>query len=98
MPENTSHACQKPQSLIDRIIKTTTDEGDLIIDPFAGTFSCGRAAKMLHRDYVGIEINKDFYEEGIKFVESGLGKKSIRNDHYKSVKKHKDQIRLREVG
>lgn len=55
MPENTGHPTQKPEKLLAKIILASSNEGDVVFDPFAGAGSSLVAAKKLHRQYVGIE-------------------------------------------
>ena len=50
-----AHPTQKPQSLLHRVIVGTTNPGDVILDPFFGTGTTGAVAKMLGRDFIGIE-------------------------------------------
>lgn len=50
-----AHPTQKPQSLLHRILVGTTNPGDVILDPFFGTGTTGAVAKMLGRDFIGIE-------------------------------------------
>ncbi len=59
------HSTQKPVELLKRIILTTSNEGDLILDPMAGTGTTGHVAKELKRDFVMIEREKK-YIEGMK--------------------------------
>lgn len=54
------HPTQKPESVLERIILSSTKEGDLILDPFNGSGTTGVVAKKLNRKYIGIEIEKDF--------------------------------------
>jgi len=58
------HPTQKPQNLLRKLIKIFTDEGDMVIDPVAGSASSLVAAKLMGRKCAGFEINKDFYELG----------------------------------
>lgn len=60
MPENTAHPTQKPEKLIAKIILASSDEGDLILDPFAGSGTTLVAAKKLKRHYIGIEKEKQY--------------------------------------
>ena len=55
MPENTGHPTQKPEKLLAKIILASSNEGDVVFDPFAGAGSSLVTAKKLHRQYVGIE-------------------------------------------
>lgn len=56
------HPCQLPITLLERIILMTTDEGDIVFDPFAGTGTTLVAAKKLGRKYIGIEIDPKYVE------------------------------------
>jgi len=57
--ERVGYPTQKPIILLEQIIKLVTDEGDLILDPFAGSGTTLVAAKMLNRNYLGFDISKD---------------------------------------
>ena len=50
-----------PQNLIEDHIKSWSNEGDVVLDPFIGSGTTALAAKKLNRKYVGIEINNDYY-------------------------------------
>ncbi|SLN68887.1 Modification methylase DpnIIB [Aquimixticola soesokkakensis] len=50
-----AHPTQKPESLLHRILVGCTNPGDVVLDPFFGTGTTGAVAKMLGRDYIGIE-------------------------------------------
>ena len=50
-----AHPTQKPESLLHRILVGTTNPGDVVLDPFFGTGTTGAVAKMLGRDFIGIE-------------------------------------------
>ena len=56
------HPTQKPLDLLERIILASTNEGDLILDPFMGSGTTGVAALKLGRKFVGIEKEKEFIE------------------------------------
>lgn len=66
MEEYENHPTQKPISLLERIIKASTNEGDLVLDPFCGTFTTGFVAKELNRDFIGVEIQEDYYKIGLR--------------------------------
>jgi len=55
-----AHPTQKPESLLHRIIVATTNPGDVILDPFFGTGTTGAVAKMLGRDYIGLEREEGY--------------------------------------
>jgi DNA modification methylase len=58
------HSTQKPIELLKRVILTSTKEGDIILDPLAGTGTTGYVARALKRNFVMIEVNLK-YVEGI---------------------------------
>ncbi|WP_375560698.1 adenine-specific DNA-methyltransferase [Bernardetia sp. OM2101] len=68
MEEYENHPTQKPIALLERIIKASSNEGDVILDPFSGTFTTSYVAKSLNRKSIGIEINEDFTKIGIRRV------------------------------
>lgn len=55
------HPAQKPVKLLKKLIKTFTDEGDVIIDPCCGSGTTLRAAHELNRNSYGFEIDRNFY-------------------------------------
>ena len=57
------HPTQKPVKLLEKLIKIFTDEGDLVIDPVAGSGSTLIAANNMKRKACGFEIKKDFYNQ-----------------------------------
>lgn len=68
MDEYENHPTQKPIALLERIIKASSNEGDVILDPFSGTFTTSFVAKSLNRKSIGIEINEDFTKIGVRRV------------------------------
>jgi len=56
------HTIQKPIKLIERLIKASSKEGDLILDPFAGVGTTFVACKELKRNFIGFDINPEFVE------------------------------------
>jgi len=58
----TGHPSQKPRKLILKMLKWFTKEGDLVFDPFMGTGVVGECCKYLGRDYIGVEIEKKWYD------------------------------------
>jgi len=62
------HQTQKPLELLRRIILASTKQGDVILDPFAGSGTTGVIAGKFNRQFVGIEIEKEFCELAIKRI------------------------------
>jgi len=80
------HEAQKPLALIEFLIKLTTKENQIVLDPFMGSGTTAIAAKHLQRQFIGFEIKKEYYEESLERL------KTIEPD-YKS-NKHVEQIKL----
>ncbi|MEG3848702.1 adenine-specific DNA-methyltransferase [Microcoleus sp. herbarium19] len=76
MPEYENHPTQKPTSLLERIIKASSDEGDVVLDVFSGTFTTSFVAKQLKRKSIGIELQE-------KYVQIGLNRLQINSDDQK---------------
>lgn len=66
MDEYENHPTQKPESLLCRIIKASSNPGDIVLDPFSGSFTTSAVAVRLGRLAIGIELNHDYYEIGIR--------------------------------
>jgi site-specific DNA-methyltransferase (adenine-specific) len=60
MPENTDHPTQKSEKLIAKLILASSQEGDMIFDPFLGSGTTAVVAKKLGRRYCGIELHLDY--------------------------------------
>lgn len=60
MPENTDHPTQKPEKLVAKIILASSNEGDVILDPFLGSGTTSVVAKKLGRKYIGIDMNEEY--------------------------------------
>lgn len=57
--ERVGYPTQKPVLLLERIIELVTDEGDVVLDPFCGSGTTLVAAKLLNREYIGIDISEE---------------------------------------
>lgn len=71
------HPTQKPTQLWTKILNLYTKEGDLILDPFAGSQSLRIACHKLMRDYIGFELDKEYYDKGCKWYEEMTAQMSI---------------------
>ncbi len=69
MSEYEEHPAQKPIVLLERIIAASSNLGDVILDPFAGTFTSARAAANLNRRSTSIEIDEDYLKIGLRRLE-----------------------------
>ncbi len=77
MPENTAHPTQKPEKLMAKIILASTNENDMVLDPFAGSGTTAVAAKKLGRHFVGIEKEEQFCVWAQYRLEKADGNKEI---------------------
>lgn len=66
MPEYEKHPTQKPIKLLERIIKASTNEGDVVLDPFSGTFTTSYVAQTLNRSSIGIELEEAYIKIGLR--------------------------------
>ncbi len=64
------HPTQKPMAILEKIILASTDEGDLILDPFNGSGTTGIVANKLKRKYIGIDLEKEYLDITIKRKEN----------------------------
>lgn len=71
-----NHPCQMPEAILERIIKVSSEEGDLVLDPFGGTGTTAAVAKKLNRHYLSIEISQEYYETIVKRLNGKLKNQS----------------------
>ena len=77
MSENTAHPTQKPEKLIAKLILASSNEGDVVLDPFLGSGTTSVTAKKLGRHYIGIEQNEQYCVWTEKRLEMTDSDKSI---------------------
>jgi len=65
-----AHSTQKPEGLLYRVIMSSTNSGDVILDPFFGTGTTGAVAKMLGRNWIGIERDKTYVKVAQKRIDA----------------------------
>lgn len=76
-----AHTTQKPESLLYRVILSSSNPGDLVLDPFFGTGTTGAVAKKLHRHWIGIERDPEYIkvaQERIDAVAPPLFEEAVR--------------------
>lgn len=66
MPEFEDHPSQKPEALLERIIRASSNPGDVVLDPFAGTFTTSAVAQRLGRRSIGIERAEEYVGVGLR--------------------------------
>jgi len=65
-----NHPAEKPIAIIEKMLLETTKEGDLILDPFAGSGPVPRACKKLNRNFMAFEINPAHHQTALKLMEN----------------------------
>jgi site-specific DNA-methyltransferase (adenine-specific) len=81
MPENTDHPTQKPEKLLAKIILASSNEGDVVLDPFLGSGTTSVVAKKLNRHFIGLEIDEKFCCIAEKRLEMAFMNKEIQGYH-----------------
>lgn len=66
MDEYENHPTQKPEALLERIIKASSNIGDVVLDPFSGSFTTASVAVKLGRKAIGIDLNPEYFEMGLR--------------------------------
>lgn len=69
MDEYEDHPTQKPVALLERIILASSNPGDIVLDPFSGTFTTSYVAKKYGRQSLGIEIEEEYVKIGLRRLE-----------------------------
>lgn len=69
-PKTQVHPTQKPVALMEYLIKTYTNEGELVLDFTMGSGTTGVAAKNLNRKFIGIELDEDYFDIAKKRIEA----------------------------
>lgn len=88
MKEYEHHPSQKPESLLERIILASSNEGSVILDPFAGTFTTGSVAKDLGRRSINIESQEEYVKIGLRRV---LGWQTYQGEKLMPPEKHQSK-------
>lgn len=68
--EKTKHPTQKPVALMEYLIRTYTNEGDLVVDPCMGSGTTGMACAALNRKFIGIEKEEEYYDISVGRIRS----------------------------
>ena len=66
------HPTQKPVKVLEHVMKIASNEGNVVLDPFMGVGSTGVAAKNLKRDFIGFEIDADYFQVAAKRLQQQL--------------------------
>ena len=78
MDEYENHPTQKPIALLKRVISASSNIGDLVMDPFSGTFTTSFVAKELGRNSIGIELQDEYVKIGLRRLQLADEFKGVR--------------------
>ena len=107
MDEYEDHPSQKPKALLERIILTSSNEGDTVFDPFSGTFTTATVAKSLERNSLSIEAQYTYLKIGLRRVldmteyqgeKLEAVKKNTKIKNFQGVKREEKKGNLFDVG
>lgn len=74
------HFCPLPEEMVAQMIEISTDEGDVVLDPFSGTGTVLAKARNMNRKYIGTELNSEYI---------GMFKRYLADTHEKKLKEYK---------
>ena len=89
--EQTIHPCQFPEDLVARIILSTTEEGDIVLDPFMGAGTVAVVARDHQRHFMGAETEKKYHQLALK----RLAGKPDKNGNFPNLKTLRDYVEKR---
>ena len=78
-PMTNRHVCVKPVHVMAWLVRLISREGDIILDPFAGSGTTGVACKMLGRDFIGIDLVADYCRIAEARITAKKGKMGLFN-------------------
>ena len=70
--KNRIHPTQKPEKLIQRLILTSSNPNDIVLDPFMGSGTTAVCSKKLNRQFIGFETDKNYYENSLKRLDESI--------------------------
>lgn len=99
MAEYENHPSQKPEALLERIIRASSNPGDVVLDPFSGAFTTGAVAKKLGRRSISMESNETYVKIGLRrigipshYSDDELAKKKVRKTRNLSKKQRQRDL------
>ena len=99
MAEYEVHPAQKPEALLERVVLASSNPGDLVLDPFAGTFTTCAVAQRTGRRTIGIELQEEYVKIGLRrlaILTEYNGEKLLppTKNHKRRKREHPEQVSL----
>ena len=66
------HPCQLPEALLERILKVSSNEGDLVFDPFTGSGTTLAVANRLDRHWLGCELSEEWRDKALERIHAAI--------------------------
>lgn len=63
------HPCQKPREVVERFIRISSNKNDLVVDLFSGSGIISKVSKELERNFIGFELDQEYYKKSLEFLE-----------------------------
>jgi len=62
------HPTQKPEKIIQHFVELLSEENETVLDPFMGSGTTGVVSRRLNRNFIGIELNQDYFDIALKRI------------------------------
>ena len=82
---NEFHPTQKPIDLLKIFIQNSSDENGVVFDPFMGSGSTGVACKLTNRNFIGIELNEEYFDIAKQRINNGFVQEKITDDELNNL-------------
>lgn len=89
---NPKHPAQKPVSILKKMIAIASNENDIVFDPFMGVGSSGVAALGLNRRYIGVELDKSYFEAAKKRIEMTMSQTNLPYQYPTQLQEETDMV------
>ena len=100
MDEYENHPTQKPEVLLERMVLASSNPGDIVFDPFSGSFTTAAVAVRLGRKAIGVDINNDYFRIGLRrtgIATQYMGAELVKDKSRKTKNKAKsDHMKLQQ--
>ena len=93
-----AHPTQKPLDIVKKLIKVSSNEGDLVLDPFIGSGTTAVACIQTRRNFIGYEIDEKYYNIALKRIQSAKSQTKLPNGSFPNGEFNKDLTATQQVA